>query len=159
MDDAGGRFDALTGELILGAPAGSGSAVVTVRATSCDGTTSAVSVPVDVRAARPFAIGAAQSFDFTPAPVGSTNGSVIVSIVNRTGLPLPITRVTLAHGSDFRIDGVVRLPLMLDPGQDLPVRVEFQPAKAGQVTDELLISTSDSMSPSLKVSLSGQGAN
>ncbi|MGZ8833248.1 MAG: Ig-like domain-containing protein, partial [Thermoanaerobaculia bacterium] len=159
MDDAGGRFDASTGELVLGAPAGSGSAVVTVRATSCDGTTSAVSVPVDVRAARPFAISAAQSFDFNPTPVGSTNGSVIVSIVNRTGLPLPITRVTLAKGSDFRIDGVVRLPLVLDPGQELPVRVEFQPAKAGKLTDELLISTGDSMTASLKVSLSGQGAN
>ena len=159
MDSSGGSFDVANGELILGAPAGSGTSLFTIRATSCNGVTSSASVPVDVRTSAPFAISAAQSVEFAPVVTGSTNGYVIVPIVNRTGLPLPITSVTLAHGTDFRIDGVLRLPLMLDPGQELPVRIEFQPTRAGQLTDELLIARSDSPTPSLRVSLSGQTAN
>jgi hypothetical protein len=159
MDSSGGRFDVLIGELILGAPAGSGSSMFTVRATSCLGVISTVSVPIDVRTAAPFAISATQSVEFTPVLAGSTNGYVIVPIVNRTGLPLPITSVTLAKGIDFRIDGALRLPLVLDPGQELPVRIEFQPTRTGQFTDELLIARSDSPTPSVRVSLAGQTAN
>jgi hypothetical protein len=102
-------------------------------------------------------VDAVQSFDFSPAPVGSTNGYVIVSLVNRTSLPLPVTRVSLATGSDFRIEGVAGLPVVLAPGQELPIRVTFEPAHEGSLTDTILVGTSDPNAPSVKIKVSGQG--
>jgi hypothetical protein len=52
---------------------------------------------------------------------------------------------------------VQRLPLVLRAGQELPVRVAFQPRHAGTHNDVLIVSTMDPYAPELQIELRGEG--
>jgi uncharacterized repeat protein (TIGR01451 family) len=154
-----GRYDEPTGEFVVTPNAINASSVISIRATSCTGSTSTAMIPIERGDAVAFVPSAVRRVEFLPARTGSSQGYAVVSLVNRTSLPMPIAKVALADGSSYRIDGVIGLPVVLGPGQELPVRVVFEPKAAKAVADRLLVWTSDPALPALTIELAGEGTN
>jgi hypothetical protein len=154
-----GRFDAGSGEFGVTAPTAlkRGSIVVPFRATDCSGNTVARSARIDVDDAPARRLTAAvDALQFGTVASGTTSGYVIVPLTNSGALPLRIARVSLATGAHFRLDGVLGLPVTLQPGQSLPVRVEFDPTAEGQLTDTLRVETDDVEGTVVEIGLSGE---
>ena len=160
LDSNGGRFDDRTGEFTIGSIPTGGSSSISVRATSCNGRTSTAVIPFDGQESSPYTVNAVESFDFSPAPVGPTNGYVVVSLVNRTALPLPVTRG--CPSPPVRTSGSKAWPgcrSFLRQDRKLAIRVTFEPAHEGSLTDTILVATSDPNAPSVKITVSGQAVN
>jgi uncharacterized repeat protein (TIGR01451 family) len=158
-----GRFDAGSGEFGVTAPTAlkRGSIVVPFRATDCAGNTVARSARIDVDDTPVRRLTAAvDAMQFGSAVSGTasntTSGYAIIPLTNSGSLPLRVARVTLATGVHFRLDGVLGLPITLQPGQSLPVRVEFDPTTVGQLTDTLRVETDDADGAVLEIALRGE---
>jgi uncharacterized repeat protein (TIGR01451 family) len=162
--DAPGRFDATTGEYIVtpAALSPSGAMLVTFTAKNCSGVTSSRSVRIDV-VDPPSAIGRidvpVRDVEFASTPTRSTTGYVVVPVTNRGAMPLRISAVRLANGTEFRIDGTLGVPVELRAGETLPVRIEYLPKSATAATDTLVIESSDAVVPSTTVTLHGSATN
>ena len=160
QDTNAGRFDPATGEFVFTAAGNArpGSFVVPFRAGLCSGVAGRAAVRIDIVSGAADGVGVAEvpvsAIGFAAAVPGSANGYVIVPVANSGNGPLAIGRIALANGTSFRIDGTLGLPVVLQPGQRLPVRLEFQPDRVGDLTDMLLIETSDR---SAFVKLTGKG--
>jgi len=141
-----GAFDATTGQFTYRAPeGGSGSVRVPFRAVACDGSTTTAVATIDFGpAARSRSVDA---IDFGSTMTGASNGYTIVPFVNHGTTPLAVTSVSFRTGSDFRVNGGAQLPIELQPGEELPLRITFEPHAEGPSDDTIVVSTNSTEGP------------
>jgi hypothetical protein len=124
-----------------------GNVLVPFLATGCNGMTETRTVRIDVIPASETHRGrvavAVERLEIARAMAGSENGYVIVPIVNEGDAALTVKRITTRSSSSLRLDGILGLPVVLQPGQELPVRVALQSRTAGDIEELLTIETSD----------------
>jgi uncharacterized repeat protein (TIGR01451 family) len=146
MAGADGVFDAAKGEYVVTiAPStDSGTMLIPFVATGCNGISSKRAVRIEVRgsnetrAARLLPI---TKLAFPQTEVGSTSGYVVMPVSNMTSTPVTIHDVTTSSNSAIRLDGVLGLPVVLQPGQELSIRVAIQPVAAGAIAETMIIRT------------------
>ncbi|HEX8154130.1 MAG TPA: hypothetical protein VF698_13435 [Thermoanaerobaculia bacterium] len=156
-----GRFDRDNGEYVFvpAADSPSGPMLLTFAARDCAAGVMTSAVRVEVRDDHDLGqariASTLREVEFTATPTRSVSGYVIIPIANEGDRPLQLGRIRFANGDSFRIDGALGLPVMLRPGAILPLRVEFQPRAAGEITDTLIIENGDPTQPPLSISLRG----
>jgi hypothetical protein len=159
----GAAFDAATGAVTftptedqLGR---SFTAVFT--ATDCDNRTATFALPISVTAADGSTAGAicspVKKIQFNSTPIGSSCGSVTVTIANSGGQALTVSSASLATGTDFFITGTSPNGSTLSAGGELQFTITFVPTARGNRTDTLTIQSDDANQPSLTIKLSGKG--
>jgi hypothetical protein len=93
------------------------------------------------------------SLSFGSNPIGS-KASRTLTLTSTGDAPLTINSIALT-GTQFS-DGTVRLPLTLQPHQQLVLKVIFQPTTAGSDAETLTVTSDDASGPAT-VSLGGTG--
>ncbi len=97
------------------------------------------------------------SVDFGDVFVGASSTQP-VSISNDGTLPLTVSGVALAEGSDPSFSlGEITLPIELAPGASTSIDAIFTPGEVGAVQGALVIESNDDDTPAVNVSLAGEG--
>jgi len=104
---------------------------------------------------------------FGDVPVGTASAPLAFTIANQgTGdavLTVEEVFFRIALNPDFDLEVVdagaaaVALPAYLNIGEALTVKVTYHPQEAGDDSDEILVITDDTLTPSFEVSLTGRG--
>jgi len=159
----GATFDAATGAFSFtptDAQLGqSFSAVFT--ATDCNNVTSTFALPIFVTAADGSTPGAicspVKKIQFNNTKVGTSCGTVTITVFNTGGQALNINTVSLATGTNFRIVGTSANGTSLGAGGQTSITVAFVPTAKGTLSDTLTIASSDATQPSIAIKLTGKG--
>ncbi|GEM_PF-2471905 len=93
---------------------------------------------------------------FGPVAINSGCGFVIVSVANAGGRMLRINSLSFLDGTHFRIEGVSGLPVLLQSGSVLQLKIVFQPKSSGTLKDTLTITTDDPEKPTITIQLKGK---
>lgn len=96
--------------------------------------------------------------NFAATPAGENCGFVTVSLINAGDAALNINSISLANGTDFRVEGPSSMPLTLPSAGVVELKILFVPKQQGAVTDSITISSSDPDQPSVVIQLKGKGA-
>lgn len=103
-------------------------------------TTASLSVPTNV--------------DFGDVTVGSEGDKTITLVSNGTG-PVTVSAITVA-GASFA-DSIQALPQVLQPNQQMSVKLKFDPKAEGNATGTVTVSSNSASSPSSVVQTHGNG--
>lgn len=160
---AGAQLDSITGLFTFtpGATQAGQTLFVTFNATDCAGRTSTVTVPfLILPTTGPGTTGTIKvpvtKIFFAPTVIGTSAGSVTVTIFNLGTGTLTLSSATLQSGTDFHISGPAT-GLGLPPGGTAQFTITFLPTHKGEIIDHLTISSSDPNTPSATIVLKGQG--
>jgi hypothetical protein len=96
------------------------------------------------------------SISFGNVAVGSKSTSSLV--LNNTGTTNLTVSMLTVTGTDFTVSGITT-PATITAGQSAQATVTFAPATAGSATGGLSITSSDPVTPSVMVPLSGTGSS
>lgn len=94
-------------------------------------------IPTETQSSVPVANGG--TIDFPATPVNSTSG-VLVSVGNRGSGSADVQSIA-ATGVDFRLLGLVLLPITLQPNSELRFSISFQPSIEGNRQGTLAVSS------------------
>lgn len=94
-------------------------------------------IPTETQSSVPVASGG--SIDFPATPVNGTS-AVLVSVGNRGSGSVDLQSIA-ATGEDFRLLGLVLLPVTLQPNSELRFSIRFQPPSEGNRQGTLAVST------------------
>jgi hypothetical protein len=134
---------------------------VTFTATDCGGRTSIETVPFLILPTTgpgttgTIAVPVTKIF-FTPVVIGSSSGSVTVTVFNLGTGTLTLNSATLTAGTDFHISGPTGA-IGLQAGGTAQFTITFLPTHKGEIVDTLTISSTDPNQPSVTVTLKGKG--
>jgi hypothetical protein len=162
MSGERGVFEPADGEyqFTASASASAGSMLVPFRASGCNGTSASRTVRIDVVApgaeSRPRLSLAVQRVAFGDVPVGSQTGYAVLPLSNDGDAPMTVQKISVPSGTPLRFDGILGLPVILQPGQQLPVRVALQPRVSGDIVQTVTINTS---AGTATIAVSGRGVN
>jgi len=141
------------------------SFIVSFTATDCFGhtRTSSVNIVVIDADSNCVARGAgsidvvAKRLDFSTSSVNDRSGAATVSIANKGGGSLTINSILLSDDRNYRMEGFVASPVVLQPGGVIELRVLFEPKNKGQNSASLTINSSDPNNPTVEIKLKGKG--
>jgi hypothetical protein len=160
---AGAQLDSATGLFTFtpGATQAGQTLFVTFDATDCAGRTSVVTVPfLILPATGPGTTGTIEvpvtKIFFAPTVIGTSSGSVTVTVFNLGTGTLTLNSVTLQSGTDFHVTGPTG-SLGLQAGGTAQFTITFLPTHKGEIIDHLTISSSDPTTPSTTIVLKGKG--
>jgi hypothetical protein len=94
------------------------------------------------------------SLDFGDVTVGSEGDKTITLVSNGTG-PVTVSAITVA-GASFT-DSIQALPQVLQPNQQMSVKLKFDPKAAGNATGTVTVSSNSASSPASVVQIHGNG--
>jgi Abnormal spindle-like microcephaly-assoc'd, ASPM-SPD-2-Hydin len=112
----------------------------TINLTGTGTTTASLSVPT--------------SLDFGDVTVGSEGDKTITLVSNGTG-PVTVSSITVA-GASFS-DSIQALPQVLQPNQQMSVKLKFDPKAEGNATGTVTVSSNSASNPSSVVQIRGNG--
>jgi len=94
---------------------------------------------------------------FPPTVVGTSGGNVVLSIRNTSSLPVEVSGVSLSNPA-FVIRGQSATPpVLLQPGGEMTVTVEFLPMQTGVINDSLIVLSMNPCEFSANALLTGEG--
>jgi hypothetical protein len=94
------------------------------------------------------------SVDFGDVTVGSS-GSKTITLVSNGSAPVTIKSIAVAGGSFF--GPPLALPQVLQPNQQMALKVKFSPSAEGDATGSITISSNSTTNASAKVPIHGKG--
>ncbi|MCI0485553.1 MAG: hypothetical protein L0229_03030, partial [Blastocatellia bacterium] len=144
------------------------SFLVNFTATDCAGRTRTASVRIIVinSTSDCVAVGqgridvvAKKKLIFNDTGVNDHSGAVSISVTNRGGGLLTISSINLSDERNYRLEGGSGVPLTLQSGGVIELKVFFEPRSSGAHSSTLTILSSDPDKPVFTVNLKGKGVN